>query len=344
MEPFNDFGAYELRYEVVEYYAGYAPGEIIVYEELVKGRHIIGMEAHLILFGSDSLYYPHTIYTSVDKDFYVQKGMPAEISGKKYSLEQLIDEAKKAEASGLLGKRCRDEYTTAPSESIGISMASGSMGLESAYREADVVLEVFLGPEEQVNKYLSRYTIVETSTIKSTQAYEQLKGNDIIALPPGHVANCPSRRYNGRDASSLSSNNTSAVDCRHFVCVRRRHAFSVMFFPMPTVTSVGCIKTPVTGTFDALTSTVHVLYRPFDVLAVMVTLPADTPLTTPLLTVATFSLLEFHVKALFVAFEGDTVAVSVVCALMPTVGVGVFGLIWTPVEGTSTFGVFTAPE
>ncbi|MCL1914726.1 MAG: hypothetical protein FWG10_12835 [Eubacteriaceae bacterium] len=185
---------YELRYEVAENYAGYAVGEITVYEDFVEGRDIIGGEAHLMLFGYDNLYYPHAIYTSIDKDFYVQKGTPAKIGGREYSLEQLIEEAQKAEASGDFGKRCRD-YNAAPSGNMSlqsISPLSGSLGLEEAYREADVVLEVVLGSEHQVNKYVSDYTIVEASTVKSTQAYAGgYAGGDIIALPPGLEQNVP---------------------------------------------------------------------------------------------------------------------------------------------------------
>jgi hypothetical protein len=47
------------------------------------------------------------------------------------------------------------------------------------------------------------------------------------------------------------------------------------------------------------------------VVTVMVAVPADMVVTTPLRTVATASLLLVQVTALFVAFSGDTVAVSV---------------------------------
>jgi len=198
MELFDpSISAYEMRYEVVEKYAGYAPSEIIVYERLVEGRHIIGGEAHLMIFGWDDVFYPHTIYTSIDKDFYVQKGRPAEIGGKKYSLEQLVEEAQKAEASGLFGKRCL-HYNAATPESTGMSLNSysGSMSLEGAYREADVVLEVILGPEEQLNKYLSDYTLVKASAVKSTQNYEHnyaggYAEGGIISLPPSLEQDAP---------------------------------------------------------------------------------------------------------------------------------------------------------
>ena len=46
--------------------------------------------------------------------------------------------------------------------------------------------------------------------------------------------------------------------------------------------------------------------------AVIVTEPFLTPVTTPLLTVATLVSLEVHVTFLFTAFDGDATAVKVV--------------------------------
>ena len=60
-----------------------------------------------------------------------------------------------------------------------------------------------------------------------------------------------------------------------------------------------------------LTVTLHVAFSPFEVLAVIVTVPAFLAVTFPvLLTVATLLLLEYHVTVDF-ADSGDTVATSV---------------------------------
>ncbi|MCL1913075.1 MAG: hypothetical protein FWG10_04175 [Eubacteriaceae bacterium] len=221
IEQFDDF-AYELHYEVVENYAGYAPGEITVYEMYVEGRHIIGGEAHLMLYGGNSAYYPHTIYTSIDKDFFVQEGTPAEIGGREYSLEQLINEAQKSEASGELGKRSR-EYSEAPSGSMGLQSFSESMGLEGAYSEADVVLEVLLGPEQQLNKYVSDYTIVEASIVKSGQADGQIYAEgDLIMLPPGlgqNVPYCILLKENARGGLGPFSTDFIAVPAESFYSI-----------------------------------------------------------------------------------------------------------------------------
>ena len=73
-----------------------------------------------------------------------------------------------------------------------MSLHSGSISLKDTYREADVVLEVVLGPEKQLNKYVSDYTIVKSSIVKSTQAYEQTYAEgDLILLPPGLEQNVP---------------------------------------------------------------------------------------------------------------------------------------------------------
>ncbi|MCL1912475.1 MAG: hypothetical protein FWG10_00995 [Eubacteriaceae bacterium] len=115
-------------------------------------------------------------------------------------------------------------------------------------------------------------------------------------------------------------------------------ADSSLYVPLGRITVAGETVTLATGTLEleTVTLTVQVSLRPFDVLAVMTTLPAALPVTTPLLlTVATLVSLELHVTALSVAFDGDTVAVSVVCAPILIVGVGVFGLHLEPAD-TST--------
>ena len=67
----------------------------------------------------------------------------------------------------------------------------------------------------------------------------------------------------------------------------------------------------------------------------MVAVPADTPVTRPVLfTVATRVLFELQVTVLFVAFEGKTVAVS--CCVAFTETVAVAGITLTPVIGTVT--------
>jgi hypothetical protein len=74
-------------------------------------------------------------------------------------------------------------------------------------------------------------------------------------------------------------------------------------------------STPVTLTVVAgvLTVTLHVaVLLPSSVVTVMVALPAETALTTPLDTVATDVLLDFHVTFLLVASDGEMVGVSLV--------------------------------
>ena len=66
--------------------------------------------------------------------------------------------------------------------------------------------------------------------------------------------------------------------------------------------------TPVTGMKAALIVTVQVsVYPPSTVVTVMVAVPGATPVTIPLLTVATLLLLVDQVTALLVASEGRTV-------------------------------------
>jgi hypothetical protein len=105
-----------------------------------------------------------------------------------------------------------------------------------------------------------------------------------------------------------------------------------------SVISVGETPTVATGTDAAVTVTEHSAVKPpSDAVTVILAVPAPTMLTTPLLTVATFVLLEFHDTALFVAFGGDIVGVSVKGAFPVVLDIdAVFSV--TPVTGTFTVG------
>ena len=92
--------------------------------------------------------------------------------------------------------------------------------------------------------------------------------------------------------------------------------------------------TPVTDTWVAETVTWHVaVYPPSEVVTVMVAVPALTPVTLPEeSTVATDVFEDDHVTALLVAFEGFTVAVSVVEPPTPTLAADLLSV--TPVTAT----------
>ncbi|MNM04180.1 hypothetical protein D3C81_141670 [compost metagenome] len=75
------------------------------------------------------------------------------------------------------------------------------------------------------------------------------------------------------------------------------------------------------------------ILAPSLVLAVIVAVPSDSPVTAPLTTDATVVLLELHITFLFVAFAGATVAYSVF--LPPTVTSRLAGVRLTPLTGTS---------
>ena len=82
--------------------------------------------------------------------------------------------------------------------------------------------------------------------------------------------------------------------------------------PTPISIAVLSRETPVTDTVGAITVTVHdpYLFVPSVAVALMVAVPAFTAVTTPdELTVATEGSDDDHDTALFVAFEGVTVAV-----------------------------------
>ena len=70
--------------------------------------------------------------------------------------------------------------------------------------------------------------------------------------------------------------------------------------------------------------------------AVIVAVPFATPVTTPFETFATLVLLDVHVTVLFVAFDGETVAESVVVA--PAFTLADVGLTETDVTATSCTG------
>jgi len=99
-------------------------------------------------------------------------------------------------------------------------------------------------------------------------------------------------------------------------------------------TSVGLTLTPVTKVGRTVMALVAVL-PPSCVVTVMMALPAEIPVTRPvLLTVATDVLFELQLTVLLVAFEGKIVAVS--CCVPFTEMLARVGLTLTPVTGIIT--------
>ena len=89
-------------------------------------------------------------------------------------------------------------------------------------------------------------------------------------------------------------------------------AVRVSLSPTKMLVAVLLSFTPVTLTSLLLTVTLHVaVLPPSSVVTVMVASPAFTPVTLPLATVATASLLDFQVTFLLEASLGATVAVRV---------------------------------
>ena len=89
-------------------------------------------------------------------------------------------------------------------------------------------------------------------------------------------------------------------------------AVRVSLSPTKMLVAVLLSFTPVTLTSLSLTVTLHVaVLPPSSVVTVMVASPAFTPMTLPLATVATASLLDFQVTFLLEASLGATVAVRV---------------------------------
>ena len=88
-----------------------------------------------------------------------------------------------------------------------------------------------------------------------------------------------------------------------------------------------------TGGKDVATVTVQLaVWLPSSVVTVIFALPVATPVTTPLLTVATDALFELHVTFLFTASAGATVAVRVI--VLPCFTDADVLLRVTPVAGT----------
>jgi hypothetical protein len=119
-------------------------------------------------------------------------------------------------------------------------------------------------------------------------------------------------------------------------------ATSVSVLPTAIVVDVLFSDTPVTGTVAVLMVTAHVaVLLPSCVVAVIVAVPADTPLTSPLAdTVALAVLLLAHVTFLFVALLGAMVATSV--SVLPTAIVADVLFSDTPVTGTLAVLIVTA--
>ena len=78
------------------------------------------------------------------------------------------------------------------------------------------------------------------------------------------------------------------------------------------------------------------MFEPSVVLAVIITLPALTPLTTPFDTVAIFVLEDVQTRVLLSAFAGVTVAFTV--TFLPTLTVATFLFSATPLTATGVDG------
>src|SRR5262245_40381107 len=96
---------------------------------------------------------------------------------------------------------------------------------------------------------------------------------------------------------------------------------SVAFVPAATslwlsVSATGLsVVVPPVGALTVMAAALELTFEPSVEWATTEALPAATPVTKPLeFTVATLGLLEVQVTVLFVAFAGETVAVSVVVA------------------------------
>jgi len=112
--------------------------------------------------------------------------------------------------------------------------------------------------------------------------------------------------------------------------------------PTATEADTGDTDTDVTG-WVTVTVAIPFFPEPSAAVAVIVTLPAAWPVTTPVLfTVATAAFDELHVTPLSVAFDGVTVAVSVVDA--PTWIDADVGLTVTPVTSTGSSVTMTEAD
>lgn len=151
-------------FDVSEDYTNNTPNEIHVYDAY-NDAYILGHSYYLFLSSGESALYPHTIYTTVVKDFIIDEATFSMVatsvndSNITVSSSNLVDQIKTAVSSGIVAQSADTP-----------NLISNSNKIESVSASADIIAEVRVSNEVNANIYSSTYIIEVVSMLKGSAA------------------------------------------------------------------------------------------------------------------------------------------------------------------------------
>lgn len=160
-------------FEVKEDYTKNTPKEIHMYDAY-DDAYIVGHTYCLFLEQSESALYPHTIYTSVEKELIIDMNTDTATASIARSdvvidAQNVSERIEDAFSSDILGEKIEE-----------IIPISESSDIEDVATSADIIVEVQITPEINSNKYVTIYDVDVVSLLKGS-------ANDVpssLALPP----------------------------------------------------------------------------------------------------------------------------------------------------------------
>lgn len=163
VEDFNGtLSVYTFR--VSEDYTNNTPNGIHMYDAY-NDAYIVGHTYYLFLSSGESALYPHTIYTTVVKDFVIDDDATSmavtSVNGNDISVSpaNIADRIESAVASNIVA-----EKVTEP------TLISNSTSIESVSASADVIAEISVSNEVNSNIYSSAYAVSVVSMVKGSAA------------------------------------------------------------------------------------------------------------------------------------------------------------------------------
>lgn len=163
VEDFNGtLSVYTFR--VSEDYTNNTPNEIHMYDAY-NDAYIVGHSYYLFLSSGESALYPHTIYTTVVKDFVIDDDATSmaatSVNGNDISVSpaNIASQIESAVASNIVAEKANEA-----------TPISNSTSIESVSTSADVIAEISVSNEVNSNIYSSAYAVSVVSMVKGPAA------------------------------------------------------------------------------------------------------------------------------------------------------------------------------
>lgn len=154
-------GIIQYTFAVDTDYTNNTPAEIYMYDPY-NPAYVEGHNYFLFMQGSENALYPHTIYSTVNKELILDctdnlKCGELYYNTKDVSIFDIPAAVQEAISNGSVGKALP---TRENSEHLTVN------SVETAFDKADAIVKVRFSSEESANPYVSVYRIAESETIK----------------------------------------------------------------------------------------------------------------------------------------------------------------------------------